>query len=180
MNKVISTYKTNIDVFQIENVNTNEFNCNIGWNRDFIQTIKTNSTKQKIRLEVIPTASGPYFVTKKEENSAYPMEITSENSRLIGYPQTSNSGSSTALSETETRDLGSLLFQSDYILDLNSPLQQLLSQKLAESMTNDYVHVILSSKDCIVGVRIFMKSTQIKSILPTLRDTIRTTIASVE
>ena len=149
MNKIVSVYSDTSDVFEFENFNKKQIKNHISWNNNFLKTIKAkcNDSKQNI-------------------------EITSKDSQLIGYKQNSNNGSSTPLKKAELEELRNLLFETNYILEKDSLLQQLLLQKLATSKFTDNAHIIFSSKDCIVGIRIFITNTLIESMLPLLRETI--------
>ena len=173
MNKITSVFNKNTDVFQFESIGKNQIKHHISWDENFIKNLK--ELNQQIRLEVIPTANGPYFATENQQ-SPYPFEIISQNKSLIGYRLDSNTStsSSTALSESELTDLNHLLFSSNYDFEKESTLKKLLLEKIKDGHSSDRIHIILSSKNCIVGIRVFIESSEIELILPTLRKTIQT------
>ena len=174
MNKILSVYNNNVDVFHITSPSENEIKHHFGWNIEFLKMLLTiSNTSKEIRLEIIPTAPGPYFAQERKTINSYPVEIVSKKSNLIGYKQDSKTGSSTILNKAELNDLKNLLNDKNYTPNKNSPLQKLLVQNIENCNTNSRLHMILSSKDYIVGIRVFMENTNVELIVPFLKKTIQ-------
>ena len=175
MNKILSTYNNNIDVFYVKSPTENQINHHIGWDNTFINTLKIiNNRSEEIRLEIIPTAQGPYFAQENKTATPYPIEITSKKSNLIGYKQDSKTGSSTILNDAELTDLKTLLFEPDYTINNNSPLKKLLSEKIKDNTPSKIAHIVFSSKSCIVGIRVYMENSTPESMLTNLKKNIQT------